>query len=308
MKILITGIAGTHARLVALKLLARGHEVLGIDRRPWREAPPEIRVFRADVRKRPAADVFRVHRPEAVVHMGTVSHFEEGREQRFRINLRGTQAVIERCAEFGVEHVVFISRHTVYGAAADAPLYRTEAEPPLGGSTFPELADLVAADLYAGSALWRFPELETVVLRLVYLLGPTAGGTLASFLAGPRVPLYLGFDPLFQFMHDHDAAEAIALAAERQLRGVFNVVGPPPVPLSVLCRGTGRQPLPIPARLIPRMLGRFGLPKLPLGALQHLKHPVVVDGGAFRDATGFVHEHDEVDTMDAFRSVSPGLT
>jgi len=33
MKILITGINGAHARMVALRLLAQGHEILGIDRR-----------------------------------------------------------------------------------------------------------------------------------------------------------------------------------------------------------------------------------------------------------------------------------
>ena len=96
--------------------------------------------------------------------------------------------------------------------------------------TFQELSDLVAADLYAGSALWRYPDIDTAVLRLCYTLGPLRQGTLAAFLKGPRVPTVLGFDPLFQFIHELDAAAAIVLALEKGLRGVYNVCGPPPVP------------------------------------------------------------------------------
>ena len=246
MKIVIVGASGHHARQVARRLVAGDHEVFGIDSRPWPTAPDGVRMFQVDVRKRPAADVFRRYRPEVLVHMGTVTHFDASPEKRFRINLRGTQAVLDRCHEFGVRHVVFVSRHTVYGAAPDAPLYRTEDEPPMAGSTFPELADLVAADLYAASALWRFPEIQTAVLRMVYLLGPSQSGTLAAFLRGPRVPAVLGFDPLFQFMHERDAAEAITRAAEHELSGVFNVAGPQPVPLSNLCDETGRSRIPIP--------------------------------------------------------------
>ena len=303
MKVLIAGIASAHARLVALQLYERGHEVIGIDLRPWNDAPTAIRVFQADVRKRPAADVFRVHRPDTVVHMGTVSHFDVSHDERFRINLGGTRAVIENCHEFGVKHVVFVSRHTVYGAASDAPLFRTEDEPPLGGSTFPDLADLVAADQYAGNALWRFPNLTTTVLRVVYVLGPQGRGTLANFLRGPRVPLVFGFDPLFQFMHDEDAGRAIALAAEHQVSGVFNVAGPQPVPISVLARGTGRTPIPVPEALLPTVLNRFGFPKLPPGAIPHLKHPVVIDDAAFRRATGFEHRYDETAVMAAFKDI-----
>ena len=56
-------------------------------------------------------------------------------------------------------------------------------------SSFPELADLVGADLYAGSALWRYPEIDTCVLRICYTLGPAHVGTLAAYLRGPRGPL-----------------------------------------------------------------------------------------------------------------------
>jgi UDP-glucose 4-epimerase len=299
--VLITGISGALARIVTQHLIAEGHTVVGIDRRPWPDPPAGVKVYRVDLRKRPAEDVFRRHRPNAVIHMATVTYFEASREQRYRINLGGTKAVFKHCVAYNVEHVVFFGRHTIYGAAADAPLYRREDEPPLAVATFPQLADLVAADLYAAGALWRYPKLTTSVLRMVYTLGPTRRGTLAAYLSGDRVPTLLGFDPLFQFMHEDDAAHAISAAITHRPKGVFNVTGPQPVPLSLLCRATDRNAIPVPERLFPHLVGRLGFSKLPRHAMDHLKYPIVVDGSAFTKATGFKHQYDEVQTMDAYR-------
>jgi UDP-glucose 4-epimerase len=301
MRVLITGISGTIGRMVAQMLVGEDTEVYGIDRRPWPDAPSGVEMVQADIRKRKAEDVFRTKRPEVVIHMATVSHFTTGAEERYRINLRGTQTVFDHCNEYDVEHTIFVGRHTFYGAAPDAPLYHTEADPPLAVSTFPELADLVAADLFAGSALWRVPEMHTTVLRMVYTLGPSRRGTLAKFLRGPRVPTVLGFDPLYQFMHERDVASAIVAAMENRVNGVYNVAGPQPVPLSLLIEVTGRQAFPIPEPFFQTMLGKFSLPDLPEGATSHVKYPVVVDDSNFREATGFEHEFDEVQTMESFR-------
>ena len=301
MKVLITGIAGTLARTVALDLLKAGHKVYGVDRRPWPDAPKGIQMFQADIRKRPAEDVFRTRRPEAVIHMATVTHFSASTEERYRINLHGTKAIFEHCHNYKVKQAIFVGRHTVYGAAPDSPLYHSEADPPIAASTYPALSDLVAADMYAGSALWRWPEITTTVMRMVYVLGPSRRGTLAAFLRGKAVPTIFGFDPLFHFMYEKDAAAAIVLALEKKIHGVFNVAGPQPIPLSLLCRVTGQRAIPLPEPLYRRALGRFGFPWLPPGAETHVKYPVVVDGSSFREATGFEHAYDEVQTMEAFR-------
>jgi UDP-glucose 4-epimerase len=304
MKVLIPGITGRLARSVASKLFAAGHEVFGIDRRPWMNAPKGIEVFQIDIRKRAAEEVFRKHRPDAVIHMATVTHLTVRNEDRFRINLFGTRAVFDHCAHYGTKHCIFVGRHTYYGAAADSSLYHGEEDPPFAMTTFPELADLVAADLYAGSALWRYPDLDTCVLRLCYTLGPSVSGTLSTFLSRARAPMVLGFDPLFQFMHEEDAADAICTALEKKLRGVYNVAGPQPMPLSTLIRQTGRQAVPVPEILLTTVFGRFGLPALPPGAVAHLKYPVVIDDSSFRTKTGYNNKYDEDQTIAAFRSVA----
>jgi UDP-glucose 4-epimerase len=301
MKALVTGISGAMGRMVARRLLEAGYEVIGIDRRPWPDAPRGVEMIRADIRKRDAEDVFRTRKPTAVIHMATVTHFTASFEERYRINLNGTRSIFDHCHTYGVENIVFVGRATVYGAAPDSALYHTEDDPPLAASTFPELSDLVAADLYAGSSLWRWPEITTTVLRMVYTLGPSRYGTLANFLGNQRVPMVWGFDPLYQFMHEEDAARAVVAALQKNIKGVFNVAGPAPVPLSILCKATDKKAAHIPEILFESVIGRFGLAKLPPGAVNHVKYPVVVDGSMFQKVTGFTHEYDEVQTMEAFR-------
>jgi UDP-glucose 4-epimerase len=307
MKVLVPGASGLLARRVVGELLRSGHEVAGIDARPWPHAPKEIAMHVVDVRKRAAEDVFRRFRPQAVIHMATVTHLREKSEERYRINLGGTRAVFEHANAHGVEQVVFVGRHTFYGAASDSPLYHKEDEPPTNVHTFPELADLVAADLYACTALWRMPRLKTCVLRVCYTLGPMRHGTLAAFLGTRRVPAVMGFDPLFQFMHEEDAARAIVAGLESRLHGVYNVAGPAPLPLSTIIRGVGHERIPIPEPLLRFAFGRFGLPFLTSGAIAHLKYPVVVDPSTFRAATVFEHRYDERQTIESFRA-APATT
>lgn len=292
MRVLIPGIAGALGQRLALRLSDAGHHVVGIDVRPWPGAPKDLELHAVDIRKRAAEDIFRRFRPECVVHLATVTHLRHVSDEQLRVNLGGTRAVFDHAVTYGVKQVIFVGRHTFYGAAADSALYHTEEEPPLEVARFPELADLVAADLFAGSALWRHPEIDTAVLRLVYTLGPSHHGTLGAYLSRARVPTVLGFDPLFQLMSEDDAARAIALSVEERIRGVFNVAGPPPAPLSAIIQRAGRSEVPIPEPLFRWVLGRFGLVRLPSGAVDHLKFPVVVDARAFQKATGFTFAHD----------------
>lgn len=305
MKVVILGITGGIARKLALRLVSQGHQVVGIDVRPWWEAPKEVEMHRVDVRKRAAEEVFRHHRPDAAVHMATMTALSVQGGERERNNLDGTRAVFDYCATYGVKQVLFVGRHTFYGAAPDSPLYHQEDETPRSLGNIPELADLVAADLYAATALWRLPELTTAVLRVCYTLGAPGTGTLASFLRGKRVPLVLGYDPLFQVIQEEDLVTALQLALEKRVRGIFNVAGPPPIPFSVIVRETGRTPVPLPGAVLKGLLGRAGFPRLSPGALDHLRYPIVVDASRFNEATGFQYAYDEGRILRTFREASP---
>ena len=124
---------------------------------------------------------------------------------------------------------------------------------------------------------------------LVVGLGAT-GLSIARYLRRPRVPTVLGFDPMLQFIHEDDVSDAIALALEQGLQGVFNVVGPGEVPLHTAIREIGRRPLPLPEFMMRRLFTRLfevGASSYPPGAIDYLKFPITLSGERFVEATNF---------------------
>ena len=77
------------------------------------------------------------------------------------------------------------------------------------------------------------------------------------------------------------------------------------MPLSLVVRETGRTNIPVPSPLLLAAMGRFGLPKLPPGALDHIRYPITVDASAFKAATKFEHTISAKDAMRAYKDAFP---
>ena len=125
-----------------------------------------------------------------------------------------------------------------------------------------------------------------------------------DYLTRRRVPVVLGFDPMMQFIHEDDVVDAIALALAREARGVFNVVGPGAVPITLAIRACGGAPLRIPEfamRPLFRRLHRAGVSPWPEGILDFMKYPLTLCGDRLAAATGFAAKHTLEDTFEATR-------
>ncbi len=288
-KILITGIAGGQGRLLAARLSGEW-QVTGVDRVDWPSAPPGVAVHVLDLRKRSFDNIFRIERPEAVVHLAFVRHFRIDPRVRHEVNVEGTGRLLRNCAEYGVKQLVVLSSAYVYGALPDNPRYVREDHPLNVSRTFPELRDLAEVEGLVGQFLWRYPEVATSILRPVNTLGEYVHSAIATYLRLDVVPTVTGFDPMMQFIHERDLTEAIRLALVHKLRGVFNVVGPGAVPLKTAIRACGRRRLSVPeplARLLIAQLFRFKIYQFPPAAIDFIKYPCTVCGERFRQATGF---------------------
>jgi UDP-glucose 4-epimerase len=300
--VVVTGAAGGIGQLVVTTLADHGCVVHGVDRNHPSFRPPEgVTFHQADIRKRGFHEVLRKHHPGAVVHLARERSFRVKAAERHRVNFEGTARVIDLAVQSGVRKVIFASRHTVYGALPDQAQFLTEEHPPMAGRTFPEVQDLVAADLYACGMGWRYPETEVVVLRPVNAVGPTVNTLLSRYLGRPRIFTIAGFDPLYQILHEQDLARAVEHALAPGLRGVFNVTGPGQVPLHVLIEHTGTPHVALPEPLLRLLMGRLGFPEIPRGAYDFLKYACTVDGGRFTEATGFSPAHGLPATLASLR-------
>jgi len=288
-KVLITGIAGGQGRLLARRL-AENYEVCGVDPAEWDGAPRGIRVHSVDLRKKKFEDVIRTELPTAIVHMGFARHFRSDAGTRHDVNVRGTKQLIDHCVNHGVQKLVVLSSSYVYGAFPENPYFMDEDQPLSGSRSYPEIRDLVEVDTLATAFLWRYPHIRTCVLRPVNILGFTVHSMIAEYLRQRTVPTVMGFDPMMQFIHEEDVSEAIALALEHGLQGVFNVVGPGEVPLHTAIRESGGRALPLPEPLMRPVFAqafRFGLLPYPPGAIDYLKFPITLSGARFVEATRF---------------------
>jgi len=135
MKILITGAAGFIGSHTSDRLLAEGHEVLGVDnfrtghRRNLEAAlrhVPRFALIEADVAEAGALDALCARfRPEAMIHLAALVSVQESIADpalNHRLNVEATEHVTAAAAKYGVRRVVFASSAAVYGDVRELPI------------------------------------------------------------------------------------------------------------------------------------------------------------------------------------------
>lgn len=297
--VLVTGIAGNLGRALA-KLLHTETHVVGVDRRPFAGKPKDIDHVRVDLRKARVEEAFRRGRVEAVIHLGIMHDPRMPRSEVHSFNVLGTHKLLDLCVRHGVRKVVVLSSANAYGPRPDNSNFLPEETPLMAAERFSEMRDLVEVDMYAQSFMWRHPDLETVILRPVNIVGPTVRNAPANYLRLERPVTVLGFDPMVQLIHEQDVCRALVLALRPGLRGVFNVTGPGEVPLSAIFRELGRRPIPVPHPLVRPIVRRAFEARLsgfPPEEVDHIQYLCIVDGSRFARDAGWAPAFSLKDTI-----------
>lgn len=285
----ITGISGNLGRALA-KLLHGRERIVGIDRRPFPGRPKDLDVHQVDIRKRSAEELFRKGRIKALIHMGIMHDPRMNPEEHHQFNVIGTAKALEYCARHGVEKLVVLSSANVYGPHPTNTNFLTEDAPLMAAARFGEIRDLVEVDILAQSFIWKHPEVETVIVRPVHVVGPTIRNAASHYLRLRRPWTLMGFDPMVQLIHMEDVCRAMVLALTKGARGVYNVVGPGEVPLSAALAELGRRPLPVPhfvARPLLDRLFKLRLSDFPPGELDYIQFLCTIDGSRFEKELGW---------------------
>ncbi len=288
--IVITGICGTHGKIIS-QILCEKYKIIGIDNKNWvGTKPANIEIVQGDLRRRVFANVLQKHDVKAVIHLAITKHFNVSLDKRHSLNVLRAQRVIEGCMKYKVPKVILLSEHSVYGALPDSPLWLKENAPLSGSRLFKENTSIISADHMFSELFWKVPEISTVILRPVNILGPKTRGLLNTYLKLDKAPAVFGFDPFMQIIHERDVAHAIELALEKDIKGKFNVTGSGSLPLSVLSEETG-----VKSRILPAPLAhgyaeyRFKTSKFPFPgcAISFFQFPISIDGSEFKKVTGF---------------------
>jgi len=185
MRILVTGAAGFIGSTLSLRLLERGDEVVGIDNHNnyYDPAIKEARLarqidhlnyshIRIDLADRAGmAALFEEHKPQRVVNLAAqagVRYSLENPLSYIDSNLVGFGHILEGCRHNGVEHLVYASSSSVYGANTQMPFsVHHNVDHPLSLYAATKKANELMAHTY--SHLYGLP---TTGLRFFTVYGP----------------------------------------------------------------------------------------------------------------------------------------
>ena len=302
--ILITGICGRLGRRLARRL-HRERRVIGIDRRPFPGRPKDVVHHQIDIRRKKTQDVFRQERISALVHLGVMHDPRASQAEHHTWNVAGFQRLLEYVAQYEIPKVIVLSSSAIYGPRPDNPQFLTEDAPLLGGASFSEIRDLIDVDMLAQSFFWKRPETETVILRPAHIIGSVKNAP-SNYLRLSVIPTLLGFDPMVQVIHQDDVVNAIVQALRPGSRGIFNIAGPPGLPLSRLVGLTGRPRLAVPhglAKSAVSRLWKYRATSFPAPELDHIRYVCMVDDRRARELMGYRHEHGIEETVRAIEDV-----
>jgi UDP-glucose 4-epimerase len=210
-------------------------------------------------------------------------------------NVIGTMNILAACSgpSSPVRKVVFKSSAHFYGCEQDDPAFFDETMRRPHSPRTPIERDIVEAEASLGEFAERNPEATVSVLRFANVLGPSVRTSHIALFSLPAVPMILGFDPRYQFVHEDDVVHALEHAVQQRVPGVFNVAGDGVLALSEVAGLLGKPYAPIlppwGTGLAANVLGRVGV-RIPPEAMNQLRYGRGVDNRRYK-ASGFHYQY-----------------
>jgi nucleoside-diphosphate-sugar epimerase len=269
MKVLVAGAAGAIGKQLVPKLVANGHEVVGITRSPEKRAA--LRALGARPAIADALDAGEVMRavqeaePDVIVHQLTalagsldLRHFDRSFALTSRLRTEGTDNLLKAARDIGL-------RRFVAQSYAGWPFERTGGavkteDDPLDPTPAAPMRQALAAIRYLEQAVTGAQWTEGIALRYGGFYGPgtsfSAGGESTEMLLKRKFPLVGDGAGVWSFVHIEDAADATVAAVERGHRGVYNIVDDDPAPVAEWLPAAAEAAGAKPPLHVPRWLGR----------------------------------------------------
>ncbi len=269
MKVLVAGATGAIGKQLVPRLVAAGHEVVGMTRVESKQGMLRdlgaVPVVADALDPDQVAEAVGRAGPEVIVHQLTaigaldLRHFDRDFALTNRLRTEGTDHLLSAGQAVGVRRFVAQS-NGAFTYARTGGAVKGE-EDPLDPSPASEMRAMVAAIRHLEEAVLAAEWTDGIVLRYGAFYGPgtsmAPGEEQFEMIRKRKFPLVGDGGGVWSFIHVADAAEATVAAVEHGIHGVYNVVDDDPAPvaewLPALARTLGaKQPM-----RVPRLLGRL---------------------------------------------------
>jgi nucleoside-diphosphate-sugar epimerase len=271
MKILVAGATGALGKQLVPRLVAAGHQVVGMTRSESKR--DALRAMRATPVVADALDPDQVARavaeasPEAIIHELTalsgrldLRRFDRAFAGTNRLRTEGTDHLLSAGRAVGVRRFLAQS-YAGWPYAREGAAVKDE-DAPFDPNPPEAVRESLAAIRHLEEAVIGAEWTEGIVLRYGGLYGPGTsldgpGSEHFEAIRKRLFPLIGDGAGVWSFIHIEDAAEATVAALERGRRGIYNVVDDEPARVAdwmpALARAIGAKP----PRRVPRWLGRL---------------------------------------------------
>jgi len=249
MKVLVTGTAGFIGSAVTLGLLGRGDRVIGMDnhndyydqnlkaaRLARHEDNPLYTHFRLELSDAASVEeVFATYKPDRVVHLAAQAGVRYSLEKPLTYidsNLVGFAHILEGCRHHSVEHLVYASSSSVYGANTTMPFsVHHNVDHPLSLYAATKKANELMAHVY--SHLYDIP---TTGLRFFTVYGPWSRPDMALYkftrtiLEGKTIKVFNYGNHRRDFTYIDDIVEGVIRVLDKPASANLDWCGDQPDP------------------------------------------------------------------------------
>jgi UDP-glucose 4-epimerase len=232
------------------------------------------------------ANILASEQVDTLVHLGFLPSPTHATAWSHELESVGTMHLINAARQIGLRKFIQWSQTLLYGAHPTNPNFLTERHPLRADTEEPFFADKIAAEREINAFATKSKGTVVTVLRTAPIVGPTVRNWVTRYLAAEKVLTLLGFDPLWQLVHEVDVLAAFKLAIDRDHPGTYNIVGDGVLPLSTIVRLAGRkcQPLfhPLAGVAVGALWAAQAAP-FPSSFLRYLRYLCVADGEKAQD-------------------------
>jgi UDP-glucose 4-epimerase len=290
--------------LTLLEEDARVGRVVAIDLRSPSRIGTKTRAHSVDFTEGTAenrlGEIFAREEVDAIVHLAFLASPTHAAAWAHELESVGTMHVLNAARRAKVRKLVLRSHTLLYGAHPTNPNYLTESHPLRARRGEPFLSDKIAVETDVRAFAEERADRMVTILRMAPILGPAIRGYIGRYLSRRVVPTILGFDPLWQFLHEADAVAALKLSVDRDAPGIFNIVGDGVLPLSTVVKLAGRMAAPLPRSLVNALVLSAWITQVgeaPPTLLDYLQYLCVADGDRARKQLGFAPAYTTRETL-----------
>lgn len=280
--------------------------LIAIDVKPPSMPFHNVSTYRVDITK-PLDAIFHDYHIDTVYHLAFDMREGRNRQKAAAIrenNILGLENLLRACPAGQVNHFIYLSSHTVYGAYRDNPVPITEEAPLRPLARFQYSQSKALSEEMLQQFARENPAIGVTVLRCCMVIGHGSNNYVARAFQKPMLIKVEGQDPPLQFIHEKDLARLLALFGLEPRAGVFNVAGEGVIHYSRLAQILGRRMLSLPpfiAYPLVRLTWRLGLQKNATAeGLDLVRYPMVLSTGKIKQATGFQFQYSAEEAVSSY--------